>query len=103
MAHVGNARRSLVVGMGALAGLTGIEHGLGAVLQGHRPTGGVVFPSWPGSAFFAILNGEPAMSLVQNYLLTGILAIVASLALWRSRSRSPTAGTRDWRSSACRS
>jgi hypothetical protein len=35
--------------------------------------------SWPESEFFKILSGEPAMTLIPNLLVTGILAILFSL------------------------
>jgi hypothetical protein len=37
--------------------------------------------SWPESDFFRSLSGEPAMTLVPNLLVTGILAALLSLAL----------------------
>jgi len=61
-------------------GLGGIEHGIGEVLQGNTVPNGVMFPSWPDSAFFRIVSGEPAMSIIPNLLITGILAIIISLA-----------------------
>ncbi len=75
-----NSTRALVSSFGALVGLIGIEHGLGEILQGNAAPSGLMFPSWPGSAFFQILNGEPAISIIPNLLFTGILAILASLA-----------------------
>jgi len=92
-----DARRITVSTFGVIATLAGIEHGVGEVLQGSVPAEGVVFLSWPDSPFFAILGGEPAMSLIPNLLITGILAILASLAMlvWivtRARSRHFVAG-----------
>jgi hypothetical protein len=65
---------------GALVGLIGIEHGSGEVLQGNLAPTSMMILSWPGSAFFAILGGEPAMTILPNLLWTGILAILFSLA-----------------------
>jgi hypothetical protein len=64
---------------GALVGLIGIEHGIGEVLQGSIAPDGIMILSWPGSAFFEILAGEPAMTIIPNLLLTGILAIFFSM------------------------
>lgn len=64
---------------GIVAGLAGLEHGIGEVLQGGAVPAGLVFPSWPEAAFFRIVAGEPAMSLVPNLLASGILTILASL------------------------
>ena len=77
------ATRAAVSTYGALTGIMGIEHGLGAVLQGNTAPATMVFSSWPGSELFEILNGEPAMSIIPNFLVTGILAILLSLIfLW---------------------
>lgn len=69
---------TLFLTLGTLAGIMGIEHGLGEVLVGNRPTEGVFILSWPDSAFFEIMSGEPAMTMLPNYLLTGLLAILFS-------------------------
>jgi hypothetical protein len=74
-----NATRTLVSTLGAIMGLGGIEHGIGEVLQGNTVPCGLIFPSWPDSAFFRIVGGEPAMSIVPNFLITGILTILFSL------------------------
>jgi hypothetical protein len=73
------ATRIVVSTFGVLAGLVGIEHGIGEVLQGNKAPDGIVILSWPGSAFFEILGGEPAMTLIPNLLVSGILAILFSL------------------------
>ncbi len=74
-----NATRVTVSTFGALAGLAGIEHGVGEVLQGNVAPDGVMILSWPDSELFHILAGEPAMTIVPNLLATGILAILVSL------------------------
>src|SRR5512146_1648701 len=72
------ATTKLFLTLGVLAGIMGIEHGIGEVLEGNRPTNGVFILSWPDSAFFEIMAGEPAMTIIPNYLLTGLLAILLS-------------------------
>ena len=74
------ATRVMVSSFGALVGLAGIEHGIGEVLQGNLAPGGIMILSWPDSAFFRILNGEPAMTVIPNLLATGILALIFSLS-----------------------
>jgi len=64
--------------LGILAGIMGIEHGIGEVLEGFRPTEGIFILSWPDSTFFEIMSGEPAMTVIPNYLVTGLLAIIFS-------------------------
>ena len=66
--------------LGILAGVMGIEHGIGEVLAGYRPTEGTFILSWPHSAFFKVMSGEPAMTIVPNYLISGLLTIFISCA-----------------------
>ena len=70
--------RTLFLTLGILAGIMGIEHGIGEVLEGYRPTESVFILSWPDAEFFEIMAGEPAMTLIPNYLVTGLLAIFFS-------------------------
>jgi hypothetical protein len=74
-----NATRVTVSTFGAIAGLAGIEHGIGEVFQGNVAPEGVMILSWPDSELFEILAGEPAMTIVPNLLATGVLAILFSL------------------------
>ena len=76
-----NATEVFASTFGAIMALAGIEHGIGEVLQGNVAPSGVMFPSWPESEFFRSLGGEPAMTIVPNLLITGILAILFSLIL----------------------
>lgn len=78
--------------LGIIAGLGGgVFHGIGAVLQGNVATNEIVIEAWP--AMQATL-GEPAMTLVPNFLLTGILAIIMGIivtiwaaAYWKEKWR----------------
>lgn len=72
------ATTALFLTLGILAGIMGIEHGIGEVLEGYRPTESIYILSWPNSTFFAIMAGEPAMTIIPNYLVTGLLAIFFS-------------------------
>jgi hypothetical protein len=74
-----NATRVTVSTFGAIAGLAGIEHGIGEVRQGNVAPDELMILSWPDSEVFAILAGEPAMTIVPNLLITGILTILFSL------------------------
>ncbi len=73
-----SATRVLVSTLGILMGIAGIEHGIGEILQGNMAPKGIMFPSWPDSAFFSIVGGEPAMTIIPNLLVTGVLAILIS-------------------------
>ncbi len=61
--------------------LAGMEHGAGEILQGSVAPNGIMILSWPDAPFFHNLGGEPAMTLLPNLLITGILAVSVSLAL----------------------
>ena len=74
-----SATRVTVSTFGVIMGLAGIEHGIGEILQGNVAPGGLMIKSWPDSAFFSSVAGEPAMTIVPNLLVTGILAIIVSL------------------------
>ncbi len=76
-----NATRIFASTFGAIMALAGLEHGIGEMLQGSVAPSGIMIISWPNSAFFRNLAGEPAMTLIPNLLLTGILAVIVSLAL----------------------
>ncbi|MFC3893874.1 hypothetical protein ACFOWZ_20550 [Lentzea rhizosphaerae] len=76
-----NAMRTVVSTFGVLVGLAGIEHGVGEVLQGPVGPAGPVIQSWPDSKAFAILGGEPALTVIPNLLVTGIAAIVVAVAV----------------------
>lgn len=73
--------------MGTLMGLAGLEHGIGEVLQGNVAPGGIMIRSWPDSAFFQSLNGEPALTILPDLLLTGLLAVFFSalFVVWSIR------------------
>ncbi|MHB8088769.1 MAG: hypothetical protein ACYDH2_11050 [Anaerolineaceae bacterium] len=79
-----SARYLFVAVMGAWMGAAGIEHGVGEFLQGNISPNGVIIQSWPHSAFFQSLNGEPALTILPNLRLTGLMAIVFSMffAVW---------------------
>ncbi|MCC6168650.1 MAG: hypothetical protein IT329_15620 [Caldilineaceae bacterium] len=74
-----HATRITVSTIGVLAALAGIEHGVGEILQGAVAPAGVAIQSWPDSALFRDLNGEPAMTLIPNLRSTGVLAVIFSL------------------------
>jgi len=76
---VKSATKVTAITLGALMGLGGIEHGIGEILQGNTAPTGILFPSWPDSSFFRIVGGEPAMTVVPDLLVTGILTILISL------------------------
>ena len=79
--RVWSATRITVTAQGELAAAVGVEHGLGAIAQGTGSPPGLVFQSWPDAASFDVLDGEPAMTMIPDLLVTGILAVLISVAL----------------------
>ncbi len=77
------ATKTAATWLGIVAGVAGLEHGYFEFLQGNTPTPGLAFPSWgPPCAPEEIWHAcEPAMSIIPNFLITGILAMLLSLAL----------------------
>jgi MFS superfamily sulfate permease-like transporter len=62
--------------MGTIAGIAGFEHGVGEIMQGNVVPPGIFFESWPDSKLFANMAGEPAMSLIPNMIMSGIIGII---------------------------
>ena len=75
------AAKITAVTFGILAGLGGLTHGIGEVLQGNVTPDGVIINSWTQGPIATNMGGEPGMTLVPNLLVTGILTILVSLAL----------------------
>lgn len=75
------ATRVAVAVLGALVGLAGVEHGVGEILQGPVAPDGLFIMSWPDASAMDILSGEPAMTLIPNLLVTGVLAAAVGLTV----------------------
>jgi hypothetical protein len=70
--------RSVLTFVGVIMGLGGATHGSGEILQGNVAPSGVYIQAWPA---LTQLAGEPAMTLIPNFLVTGVLAIILGLAV----------------------
>jgi len=70
--------------IGIFAGLGGAFHGPGEILQGNIAPSGIVIEAWPD---LTVLAGEPAMTIVPNFLVTGVLTIICGLivAVWSAK------------------
>lgn len=67
--------------MGTIAGIAGMEHGIGEIMQGNVVPPGIFFESWPDSKLFANMAGEPAMSLIPNMLMSGMVSLFIAVYL----------------------
>jgi hypothetical protein len=78
------ATTATVAAFGAVAGLAGVEHGIGEILQGPVRPDALVIESWPNSEAFAVLSGEPSFTVIPNLAVSGVLAISVAigLAVW---------------------
>jgi hypothetical protein len=81
-----NATETIVRTVGILCGLSGLEHGFFEMLQGNVKPAALMIDAigpanrfWPGGT-------EPALTVIPSFLVTGILAMLASLTviLWSS-------------------
>ncbi len=61
--------------LGVLSGLTGASHGPGEILQGNVAPDGIMIMAWPQLASTP-LAGEPAVTLIPNFLVAGILTLI---------------------------
>ncbi len=75
------ATRRTVGWLGLFAAAAGVEHGIGEIWQGWRRPEGLMFESWSGVTAFDALGGEPAMSVIPNYVLAGSVSIILAIGL----------------------
>lgn len=78
-----HATRTNVATIGVIFGLGGMTHGLAEALQGNTPTGGLFINAIAAGSEWTRWNagGEAAFTLIPNFLLTGILAMLVGLAI----------------------
>jgi hypothetical protein len=75
------ATRLNVAVLGTIFGVSGMSHGFFETLQGNVPTGGTyIFAIGEAQKMWPHGN-EPAFTLIPNFLLTGIAAMMVGLAL----------------------
>ena len=74
------AARWLASIFGVLGGLGGILHGVGEILQGNVAPEGIFIESWTRGPIAAHMGGDPAVTIIPNILVTGILALILSTA-----------------------
>lgn len=67
--------------LGLLAALNGIDHGVGAITQGPGAPAQLVYESWGHVDAFDPLNGEPALTVIPDLLVSGLVTVVVSVAL----------------------
>jgi hypothetical protein len=64
--------------LGIFAGVGGASHGPGEILQGNIAPSGIIIEAWPE---LTSLGGEPAMTLISNFSVSGITTIFTGVAV----------------------
>jgi len=75
------ATKTIVSTIGVFLGLTGIDHGFFETLQGNQPTDGLIIQAIGPAQKMWYYGGEEAFTIVPNFLITGILAFMVSIAI----------------------
>jgi hypothetical protein len=79
-----NKTRIAASAIGVFAGLGGASHGPGEILQGNIAPNSLVINAWPE---LTALAGEPAMTVVPSFLVSGILTVIVGVivAVWAAK------------------
>lgn len=77
----GQAMPTVVTAVGLVAAFAGVEHGIGELSQPLTDSGSIMIESWPHVAAFEPLSGEPAMTLIPELRVSGVLTISLSIVL----------------------
>lgn len=64
--------------LGIFAGVAGASHGPGEILQGNIAPAGIIIEAWPA---LTLLAGEPAMTLIPSFSVSGIVTVILGLAV----------------------
>jgi hypothetical protein len=71
----------IVSTLGVLFAISGITHGFFEVLQGNKPINGLFIEAIGESHRMWIHGGEGAITVIPNFMVTGIVAIIISLMI----------------------
>lgn len=77
------ATKATATWFGVAAGIAGLEHGYFEIQQGNNDPGSLMITSiGPPCVPEIVWNAcEPAMTIIPNYLITGVLAVIISLII----------------------
>jgi len=82
MTHFNKRVNITASAIGILLGLAGVlNHGIFEILQGNNPTGGYYIEAIGENHRFWLHGTEGAFTLIHNYLITGIAAILVGFAI----------------------
>src|SRR3712207_3669826 len=74
----GNTTIAVTSILGIFAGVAGASHGPGEILQGNIAPTGIIIEAWPA---LTLLAGEPAMTLIPSFSVSGIATVILGLAV----------------------
>jgi hypothetical protein len=75
------ATRIIVSTFGTLTGISGLNHGFFEALQGNTPTAGLIIQAIGPAQKMWRYGTEEAFTIIPNFLVTGILAMIVGLAV----------------------
>jgi len=75
----GNGTKTVASALGVCAGVSGLDHGFFEALQGNTATPGLIVQAIGPAQRMWIHGTEEAFTIVPNFLVTGILAMVVGL------------------------
>lgn len=76
-----NATRVILTTVGVIFGLSGMNHGFFEFLQGNTPTTSLVVDAIGKAQRFYAEGTEPAFTIIPNFLVTGLLAMLVGLVI----------------------
>ena len=76
-----NATRVIIATFGVLLGVSGMSHGFFEALQGNTPTDGMFISAIGETHRMWVHGNEYAFTLIPNFLITGILAMVIGFTI----------------------
>jgi uncharacterized membrane protein YjjP (DUF1212 family) len=73
--------QKVVSTIGVMLGIAGFNHGFFEALQGWKPTGGLIIRAIAEDQFRYIQGSEEAFTIIPNFLITGLAAMLVSTAI----------------------
>lgn len=81
LSEFGGACGATATVFGVLAGIGGVTHGIGEVLQGNVAVEGIAIDSWTTGPIARNMGGEPGITVMPTALWAGVVTLVFSLAV----------------------
>jgi len=82
-----SATRMVASTLGVFGGLMSMEHGFFETLQGNHSPNSIIIDAIGNQANSAFQGSEPALTIIPNFLVTGILAMIVSpiVIVWAAK------------------